>query len=68
LHFLPNDRKILKVLNILRLIPKIVKYCHDCFTPIKSDSKEDIVVFVKEIESLKKDPYLRTLFFYCKVI
>ena len=56
MHFPPNDRKILKILNILRLIPKIVKYCHDCLTPIKSDSKEDIVVFVKEIESLKKDP------------
>ena len=47
--------KILRILNILRLIGKIMKYCHDCLTPIKSDSKEEYCAFCKRDRALKEN-------------
>ena len=46
---------ILQILNILRLIPKIMKYCHDCLTPIKSDSKEEYCTICKRDRALKQN-------------
>ena len=43
-----------QILNILKLIPKIMKYCHDCLTPIKSDSKEEYCAFCKRDRALKE--------------
>ena len=48
------DWKILTTFNILSLIPKIMKYCHDCLTPIKSDSKEEYCAFCKRDRALKE--------------
>jgi len=48
------NEKILRILNILKLIPKIMKYCHDCLTPIKSDSKEEYCAFCKRDRALKE--------------
>ncbi len=45
---------ILKILNILRLTPQIMKYCHDCLTPIKSDSKEEYCAICKKARALKE--------------
>jgi len=45
---------ILKILNILRLIPKIMKYCHDCLTPINSNSKEEYCIICKRDRALKQ--------------
>ena len=45
---------LLHILNILRLIPKIMKYCHDCLTPIKSNSKEEYCNFCKRDRALKE--------------
>ena len=45
---------ILEILNTLRLIPKIMKYCHDCLTPIKSDSKEEYCTICKRDRALKE--------------
>ena len=42
------------ILNILKLIPKIMKYCHDCLTPIKSDSKEEYCAICKKDRALKE--------------
>ena len=39
--------------NIHRLTPIIMKYCHDCLTPIKSDSKEEYCNFCKRDRALK---------------
>ncbi len=47
--------KNLTILNILRLTPKIMKYCHDCLTPIKSDSKEEYCAFCKRDRALKEN-------------
>ncbi len=30
-----------------------MKYCHDCLTPIKSDSKEEYCTFCKRDRALK---------------
>ena len=46
---------ILEILNILRLIPKIMKYCHDCLTPINSYSKEEYCAICKRDRSLKQN-------------
>ncbi len=46
---------ILKILNILRLIPKIMKYCNECLTPIKSDSKEEYCTICKRDRALKQN-------------
>ncbi len=48
------DWKIMTTLNILRLNPKIMKYCHDCLTPIKSSSKEEYCNFCKRDKALKE--------------
>jgi len=45
---------ILEILNILRLIPKIMKYCHDCLTPINSNSKEEYCAICKRDRALKQ--------------
>ena len=47
--------KILTILNILRLTPQIMKYCNDCLTPIKSDSKEEYCAFCKRDRALKEN-------------
>ncbi len=47
---------ILKILNILRLVPKIMKYCHDCLTPISSNSKEEYCAICKRDRALKENP------------
>ncbi len=49
------DWKIMTTLNILRLNPKIMKYCHDCLTPIKSDSKEEYCTICKRDRALKQN-------------
>ena len=41
--------------NILRLTPKIMKYCDDCLTPIKSDSKEVYCAICKKARALKEN-------------
>jgi hypothetical protein len=55
LHLPLTEWKILTILNILRLTPKIMKYCHDCLTPIKSDSKEEYCAFCKRDRALKEN-------------
>ncbi len=35
-------------------IPKIMKYCNDCLTPIKSDSNEEYCAFCKRDRVLKE--------------
>ncbi len=45
----------LQILNILRLIPMIMKYCHDCLTPIKRDSKEEYCAICKRDRALKQN-------------
>ncbi len=45
---------LIQILNILRLIQKIMKYCHDCLTPIKSDSKEEYCALCKRDRALKE--------------
>jgi hypothetical protein len=45
----------LQILNILRLIPKIMKYCHDCLTPINSNSKEEYCTICKKDRALKQN-------------
>ena len=47
-------KKILTILNILRLTPKIMKYCNDCLTPIKSDSREEYCALCKKARALKE--------------
>ncbi len=47
--------QILEILNILRLIPKIMKYCHDCLTPINSNSKEEYCTICKRDRALKQN-------------
>jgi len=42
------------MINILKLTPKIMKYCNDCLTPIKSDSREDYCDFCKKDRALKE--------------
>ena len=54
LHLPKTEKKILTILNILRLTPKIMKYCHDCLTPIKSDSKEEYCAFCKRDRAVKE--------------
>ncbi len=49
-----TEWKILTILYILRLTPKIMKYCNDCLTPIKSDSREEYCAFCKKDRALKK--------------
>ncbi len=52
---MPLAEKILRILNMLWLTPKIMKYCHDCLTPIKSDSKEEYCAFCKRDSALKEN-------------
>jgi hypothetical protein len=50
-----TERKILTILNILKLTPKIMKYCNDCLTPIKSDSREEYCALCKKARALKEN-------------
>ena len=43
------------ILNILKLTPKIMKYCNDCLTPIKSDSREEYCAICKKSRALKEN-------------
>jgi len=43
------------ILNILKLTPKIMKYCNDCLTPIKSDSREEYCAICKKDRALKEN-------------
>jgi hypothetical protein len=47
--------EIMTILNILRRTPNIMKYCHDCLTPIKSDSKEEYCAICKRDRALKEN-------------
>jgi hypothetical protein len=47
--------KILRILNILRIIPNTMKYCNDCLTPIKSDSNEEYCDLCKKARALKEN-------------
>ncbi len=42
-----------EILNIHGLSPLIMKYCHDCLTPINSNSKEEYCDFCKRDRALK---------------
>ena len=42
-----------KILNIHGLAPLIMKYCHDCLTPINRDSKEEYCDICKRDRALK---------------
>ena len=44
---------ILKILNITGLTPIIMKYCHDCLTPINSHSKEEYCAICKRDRTVK---------------
>jgi len=47
-------RKIrIEILNIRNLPLIIMKYCHDCLTPINSHSKEEYCYFCKRDKALK---------------
>jgi hypothetical protein len=50
-----TERKIQTILNILKLTPKIMKYCNDCLTPIKSDSREEYCAICKKDRALKEN-------------
>ena len=50
-----TEWKILTILNILRSTPQIMKYCNDCLTPIKSDSKEEYCAICKKARALKEN-------------
>jgi len=43
------------ILNILRSTPQIMKYCNDCLTPIKSDSREEYCALCKKARALKEN-------------
>jgi len=43
----------LKILNIFSSTPKIMKYCHDCLTPINSHSKEEYCTICKRDRAAK---------------
>jgi len=43
------------MINILKLTTKIMKYCNDCLTPMKSDSKEDYCDFCKKARVNKEN-------------
>ena len=45
----------LGIINIPRLIPKIMKYCHDCLTPINRFSKEEYCAICKKARALKQN-------------
>ena len=45
----------LGIINIPRLIPKIMKYCHDCLTPINRFSKEEYCAICKKDRALKQN-------------
>ena len=49
-----TEKKILTILNIPRLTTRIMKYCNDCLTPIKSDSREEYCAFCKKERALKE--------------
>ena len=49
-----TEWKILTILNILRSTPQIMKYCDDCLTPIKTDSKEQYCAICKKARALKE--------------
>ena len=55
LLFQLTEWKILTILNILRSTPKIMKYCNDCLTPIKSDSREEYCAICKKARALKEN-------------
>ncbi len=55
LLFQLTEWKILTILNILRSTPKIMKYCNDCLTPIKSDSREEYCTICKKARALKEN-------------
>jgi len=44
---------ILKILHISSSTPKIMKYCHDCLTPINSHSKEEYCTICKRDRAAK---------------
>ncbi len=43
------------ILNIHGLTPKIMKYCNDCLTQIKSDSREEYCALCKKARALKEN-------------
>jgi len=45
---------ILKILNILNSFSRIMKYCHDCLTPMNRDSKEEYCAICKKDRALKE--------------
>ncbi len=53
-HLQLTEWKILTILNILRFTSKIMKYCDDCLTPIKTDSKEQYCAICKKARALKE--------------
>jgi len=48
-------KKILAMINILKLTIKIMKYCNDCLTPMKRDSKEDYCDLCKKARVNKEN-------------
>ncbi len=44
-----------------------MKYCNDCLTPIKSDSKEEYCAFCKRDRAPKERTTAQDYFSYCKV-
>ena len=55
LLFQLTEWKILTILNIPSSTPKIMKYCNDCLTPIKSDSREEYCAICKKARALKEN-------------
>ena len=45
----------LGIVNILRLIRKIMKYCHNCLTPINRYLKEEYCAICKRDKALKQN-------------
>ncbi len=45
----------LGIVNILRLIPKIMKYCLSCLTPINRYLKEEYCAICKRDKALKQN-------------
>ena len=53
------------ILNMCWLTLKIMKYCHDCLTPIKTDSKEEYCAFCKRDRALKENSVAWLYFSNC---
>ena len=43
------------MLNIIRQSSIIMKYCHDCLTPINRDSKEEYCAICKRDRAIKEN-------------